>query len=118
MPDRYTEKKALLPSSYVEFMETFNGWEGDLGEVLGYIALWDRESIHERWIDYEMAQNLNDRWFSFGSNGGGEMLCFDLASGGDRIFWIPFVGMSGEEAILRSHTFKTIADRIGEIHGS
>src|SRR4051794_37463050 len=106
MPDRYTEKKAVLPSSYVEFIESFNGWEGDLGEKLGYVVLWDKEAIQERWDDYEMTQYLSDRWFPFGSDGGGEMLCFDLASGGDSVFWIPYIGMSGEEAMLRLNSFK------------
>jgi len=117
MPDRYTEKKTLLPSSYVEYIETLNGSEGDLGEELGYIVLWDREVIQERWNDYEMSQYLSDRWFPFGSDGGGEMLCFDLESGGDSVFWLPYIGMSEEEAMLRYKSFKDIADQFRGRHG-
>ncbi|MGO9469770.1 MAG: SMI1/KNR4 family protein [Isosphaeraceae bacterium] len=74
MPDRYVEKRSVLPLSYVEFIETNNGWEGDLGEEIGYVILWDTETIQERWGDYEMTGYLSDRWFPFGSNGGDEML--------------------------------------------
>lgn len=66
MPDRYAEKRSVLPPSYVEFIETDNGWEGDLGEELGYVVLWAKETIQERWDDYEMGRYLSDRWFPFG----------------------------------------------------
>ncbi len=111
MQDRYVEKRSALPPSYVEFIETNNGWEGDLGEELDfdYVILWDKETLQSQWDGYEMGQYLIDRWFPFGSNGGGEMLCFDLGSGGDRVFWIPFIGMSDDEAMLRHESFMDIA---------
>ncbi len=112
MSDRYTEKRQLLPSAYVEYIETFNGWEGDLGDKLGYVVLWDKETIQERWDSYEMAQYLSDQWFLFGSDGGDEMLCFDLESAGDSVFAIPYIGMSGEEAMLRYDSFKELVDII------
>jgi SMI1 / KNR4 family (SUKH-1) len=114
MPDRYFEKKAVLPTSYVEFIETSDGSEGDLGEELGYVALWAKESIQERWDAYEMASCLSDRWFPFGSNGGGEMLCFDLDSGGDGVCWMSYIGMSDEDAMQRAYSFKDIAQTINE----
>ena len=45
MPDRYAEKKSVLPPSYLGFIETNNGWEGDLGEEYGYVVLWEKETI-------------------------------------------------------------------------
>jgi hypothetical protein len=87
-----------LPANYLEFIESRNGWEGDLGEDLGYVIIWDRTSIQECWDSYEMAESLSDRWFPFGSDGGGEMLCFDLSSRSDQIFWIPYIGMSDHDA--------------------
>src|SRR5688572_26930716 len=94
MADRYCEMRAKLPPSYVEFIESHNEWEGDPGDDFCYMAIWNRKSIQERWDSYEMDQYLTDRWFPFGSNGGGEMLCFDLDSASDIVFWIPFIGMS------------------------
>jgi hypothetical protein len=84
--DRYTQLRSVLLPSYVEFIESHNGWEGDLGDDLGYVVIWNRETIQERWDDYQMAEYLSEHWFAFGSDGGGEMLCFDLRSGTDRVF--------------------------------
>ncbi len=109
MPDLYAEKKSLLPPSYVEFIETNNGWEGDLGEQFGYIVIWNKETIQDRWVGYEMQKYLDDRWFPFGSDGGGEMFCFDLHSKGDGVFMLPFIGMSDEEAIAQYESFSDIA---------
>ena len=114
MPDRYVEKKSVLPCSYIEFIETKNGWEGGLGEELGYVCLWDKETIQVRWDAYEIASYLSDRWFPFGSDGAGEMLCFDLDSGRDDVFWMPYIGMSDQEAMLRAYKFKDIAHAINE----
>jgi hypothetical protein len=47
MADRYADMKAVLPTSYVEYIETHNGWEGDLGADLGWLILWDKKSIQE-----------------------------------------------------------------------
>jgi hypothetical protein len=93
----------------VEFIETHNGWEGDLDDELGYVVIWNRETIQERWDGYQMGKYLSQRWFPFGSNGGGEMLCFDLPSGTDRVFWVPYIGMSDEEAIPRYDSFTEVA---------
>ena len=112
MADRYTELRSALPPSYVEFIESHNGWEGDLGDELGYVILWNRETIQDRWDGYQMAECLSERWFPFGSNGGGEMLCFDLPSRSDRVFWIPYIGMSDGEAMPRYDSFATIAAAI------
>jgi hypothetical protein len=112
MADRYAELHAVLPCSYVEFIESHNGWEGDLGERFGYVVFWKRETIQERWVGYEMGAYLSERWFPFGSNGGDEMLCFDLRSGTDRVFCIPYIGMSDEEAMLLYDSFADLAAAI------
>lgn len=112
MPDRYTTFRPSLPPSYVALIESHDGWEGDLGDDLPYGVIWSRGSIQGRWDDYEMGQYLSDRWFPFGSDGGDEMLCFDLSSGTDRVFWIPYIGMSDEEAMARDYTFSDIVARI------
>ncbi len=108
MRDLYTKRRSQLPLSYVSFIESHGGWEGDLGDELGHVVLWDSATIQERYDGYEMALYLSARWFPFGSNGGGEMLCFDLPSGTDQVFWVPYLGMSDAEAMLRYETFKEI----------
>ncbi len=115
MENRYAKLRDKLPQCYVEFIESHDGWEGDLGDELGYPIIWNQELVQENWDGYEMALYLTERWFPFGSDGGGEMLCFDLASGSDKVFWIPYIGMSDEEAMLRDYSFTDIVAAIRKI---
>ena len=112
MSDRYIEKKSQLPNSFVGYIEERNGWEGDLGDYYGYVVIWDKEKIQEHWIGYEMAKYLPDYWFPFGSNGGGDMLCFDLRKKGDTSYLIPYVGMSEQDAMEHCISFDLIAAEI------
>lgn len=112
MTDIYTERRAQLPDSYIAFIDHHNGWEGDLGEDLGYVILWKRELIQENYDGYEMARYMSRRWFPIGSNGGGEMLCIDTSSNTDQVFWLPFIGMSDEEALLRYNSFADVVAAI------
>jgi SMI1 / KNR4 family (SUKH-1) len=112
MADRYTTFRTALPRSYVEFIESHKGWEGDLRNDIGYVVVWNRQTLQEYWSDCEMAECLSDRWFPFGSNGGGEMLCFDLSSGTDRVFLIPFIGMSDDVAMPWCDSFSDVATAI------
>jgi hypothetical protein len=109
MADLYSERRPQLPPSYIAYIESHGGWEGDLGDELGYMVLWDRTTLQERYVAYEMDRYLSNRWFPIGSNGGGEMLCFDLPSGTDRVFWVPYIGISDEEAMLRYASFAELA---------
>jgi SMI1 / KNR4 family (SUKH-1) len=112
MSDRFAELRKRLPVSYVNFIDSHDGWEGDLGDKLGYVNIWNRESIQEQWDGCKMALYLSDRWFPFGSDGGGEMLCFDLSSGSDNVIWISYVGMSDEDAMAQPFTFADLANEI------
>jgi hypothetical protein len=114
MNNRYSECRSKLPQSYSEHIERNNGFEGDLGEEFGYIVIWNKEAIQNRWDDYEMSQYLSDFWFPFGSDGGGEMLCFDLRRSDDAVYCIPYVGMSDDEAIHKYVSFATISQKILE----
>jgi hypothetical protein len=114
MADKYTDIRSALPASYVQFIETSGGWEGDLGDNLGYVVLWEPPTIQERWDGYQMSEYLGDRWFPIGSDGGGEMLCFDLPSRTDRVFYLPFIGMASEQPIPRYDSFADVATAILE----
>lgn len=112
MTDRYVELRDRLPPCYVEFIESHGGWEGGLGDEFGWVVVWDRETIQERWDAYEMALSLSDHWFPFGSDGGGEMLCFDLTTESDTVFWMPYIGMSDEDGMEQPYKFADIAAAI------
>jgi hypothetical protein len=111
MPDRYDDMRAALPPSFLNYIEANSSWEGFLASSDEYIVLWDRESIQEHYEGYEMGEFLDPRWFPFGSNGGGDMLCFDLDSGNDAVYSLPFIGMSDEEPILQHESFMDLARR-------
>lgn len=112
MNDLYRQCRPQLPASYVAFIEVHGAWEGDLGDNLGYVVLWDPASIRQQYASHEMAQHLGRRWFPFGSNGGGEMLCFDLTSATDQVFRVPFIGMSEEEAMPCYNLFTEVAEAV------
>jgi hypothetical protein len=63
MTDLYAKRRSELPSSYVLFIEAHGSWEGDLGEELGYVVLWDRRTIQEQYEANEMSQRLSDIGF-------------------------------------------------------
>ncbi len=115
--DRYDELQDKLPSSYKDFIESNSAWEGYLGDDFGYAVIWCRTSIQERWNEYEMAQYLSEHWFPFGSNGGGEMLCFDLLSMSDCVFQMPYIGMSDDEALPYWQSFAEVIAIIYKING-
>ncbi len=110
--DRYTQKKSQLPESYRAFIETRNGWEGDLGDYYGYVVIWDKAKIQEHWAAYEMTKYLPDHWFPFGTNGGDDILCFDLKKKGDTSYLIPFIPMCEQDAMEHCISFELIADEI------
>jgi hypothetical protein len=110
MADKYFETRSRLPVSYVEFIESHNGWEGNLADK--YVVVWDRESIQERWESYQMAEGLGERWFPFGSDGGGEILCFDLSSQSDAVFALPYIGMALEKPLSFYESFSDLAAAI------
>jgi hypothetical protein len=112
MNDPYVEMRAALPTSYVNYIEAHNGWEGFLPGAETYLVLWDKEAIQENYAGYEMHNEPASRWFAFGSNGGGGMLCFDLASRTDAVYMRPFIGMSDEQATLMHKSFGDLARRI------
>ena len=115
MSNRYHDKRDLLPLSYLDYIERHNGWEGDLGDEYGYVVIWNKESIQERWTGYEMFEYISDYWFPFGSDGGGEMMCFDLRRNDDAIFFMPYVGMSNEDAMWQYDSFKLLSEKIQKI---
>ena len=114
MTDRYVDKRSLLPPSYLDHIERYNGSEGDLGDEFGYVVIWDKETIQERWTEYEMYEYLSDYWFPFGSDGGGEMLCFDLRQSDDVVYYMPYIGMSDDDAMRRYNSFALLSSHIKE----
>ncbi len=112
MLNRYVEVRDMLPPSYIDFVESNDGWQGVLSGEFDYVDLWNRNAIQEFYESYEIHKHLDSRWFVFGSNGGGEMLCFDLDAGTDSVYMLPFIGSANETPILLCESFRGLARRI------
>jgi hypothetical protein len=83
-----------LPDEYVRYYTGDGPKEGGLSVDPGWFQLWSPSEVEQLNRDYHV-QEFVPGFFGFGSNGGGELLAFDTAG---RVFMIPFVGMSAQDA--------------------
>ena len=87
-----------LPEDYLSLLRLSNGGGGPLGVEPGWFPLWPVEEVLPSNRDYEVWKSVPGL-FGFGSNGGGELLAFDVRRGPPwKIVMVPFVGM-GEDDI-------------------
>ncbi len=90
--------KNRLPETYLDFLSKNQSFEGDSGEELGYVAIWDLKYLHEAWDGYKFQDYFGDEWFPIGSNLGGEIIAIKIKSPNQGLFYIPFIPMSDEYA--------------------
>ncbi len=103
-----------LSSAYFSQLAASNGGEGDLGVEPGWIALWPAEEVLSLNAAYELTKLLPG-FFGFGSNGGGELLAFDLRSGEPYpIVTVPFIPMDLQEAVTIASSFEELRNLIGK----
>jgi hypothetical protein len=106
-------RPAPLPAAYFAQLSVSNGGEGDLGVEPGWIALWRCEEVVPSNAGYSLPKFLPG-FFGFGSNGGGELLAFDLR--GEEpypIVTVPFVPMDPKDAVRIARSFQELRDLIG-----
>lgn len=105
-----------LPSAYLSYLRRVGGGEGDLGVEPGWIQFWPVEEVLELNLAYEIRQNLPG-FLGFGSNGGGELLAFDMREGGDPpVVMVPFIPMCADEAQLIATSFEELVRHLpGEV---
>lgn len=102
-----------LPEDYITLLGYSNGGEGELGVEPGWFYLWSVEEL----LEYNKGYNVEESvpgFLGFGSNGGGEMLAFDMR--GEKpwnVVMIPFIGMQVEEAILIADDFNEFVHFMG-----
>ena len=104
---------APLPAAYFTQLAVSNGCEGDLGVEPGWIAMWPCEEVMSSNAGYSVPEFLPG-FFGFGSNGGGELLAFDLR--GEEpypIVMVPFIGMDPKEAVRIARSFDELRALIG-----
>ena len=111
------ESKAELPEDYIALLHYSNGGEGELGVEPGWFQLWPAEKIIEFNRGYEVETNIPG-FFGFGSNGGGEMLAFDMRGGKPwKVVMIPFIPMQAENAIVIADDFGVFLQSMGREFG-
>lgn len=103
-----------LPSAYLAMLEESNGGEGDLGVDPGWITLWPAEDVLSNNASYCVAEALPG-FLGFASNGGGELLAFDLRGGEPYpIVMIPFIPMEAAEAVQIASSFEELRQLLGK----
>ncbi len=83
------------PVDYVSYFLPDVEIEGELSVSPFWYVLWTPDEIETMNRDYQVDQYAPE-YLGFGSSGGGEMFAFD---GSGRVFCIPFVGMSSQDAL-------------------
>ena len=102
-----------LPKSYLDLLALSDGGEGDLRVEPGWISLWPADKVLQYNAQYQVQTNAPGL-IGFGSNGGGELLAFDSASGPPySIVAIPFTPMEPKCATLVALTFDALVAEIG-----
>jgi hypothetical protein len=89
-----------LPHGFIDFYKKTNG--ADIRNGNTYVILWPITSLIRLNKDYDVATYAPE-FFMFGSNGGDTAYAIERMTG--YIFEMPFIGISKEEAVLRSKTF-------------
>ena len=105
--------KKRLPDDYITLLLYSNGGEGDLNIEPGWFQIWPAEQVIEFNQTYEIEETLPG-FFGFGSNGGEELLAFDMRRSEPwEVVMIPFIPMRQEEAILIADSFQKFVQSVG-----
>jgi hypothetical protein len=97
-----------LPDEYVRYCAGDNPKEGRLSVDPGWFQLWPLADVERLNRDYHVQEFVSE-FLGFGSSGGGELLAFDA---GGRVFMVPFVGMSADEARAVAESWAEFLERI------
>lgn len=98
-----------LPEKYLDFLRFTNGGEGELGIDPWYFQVWPAEEVIDSNRNYGVQEYIPG-FFAFGTNGGGELLAFDMRHEDERrVFMIPMIPMSESDAVEIAPDFETFA---------
>lgn len=92
-----------LPQSYIDFLRTHNGANGDLPIQPLYFQLWKIDELIQANQEYEIKQYLPN-YFGIGGNGSGELIAINLEN--QKIVAIPFIIMEEKDAWLIAESFE------------
>jgi SMI1 / KNR4 family (SUKH-1) len=102
-----------LPEAYLALLQVSDGGEGDLGVQPCWCCLWPARDVHRFHEEYEVPRYAPGL-LAFASNGGGELLAFDLRNGPPYpIVSVPCIGMTLKEARLVAADFESFVYLLG-----
>ena len=102
-----------LPNDYLTFLSHSNGGEGELGIQPGWFILWEAENVIQFGIEYEVPKYAPG-FFAFGSNGGGELLAFEIRNNDEcPVVMLPCIGMETNSAMQVAANFTEFAAQMG-----
>lgn len=82
----------ILPEELFAFYAASDGGEGELETPPGWFALWRAEDLMSLNVEYAIGSDYPG-YFGFGSNGGGELLAFEVLNGRcGRVVMLAFIG--------------------------
>jgi hypothetical protein len=102
-----------LPAAYLAFLRVSNGGEGELPVSPFWFQLWSAADVASLNEEYKTAEFIPG-FVGFGSSGGGELLAFGVRPDiQGRVFAIPFIPMTEEEAQEIAPDFLAFAQQFG-----
>ncbi|MBV6499103.1 MAG: hypothetical protein CJBNEKGG_01553 [Prosthecobacter sp.] len=109
-----SESRLKLPEDYLAFLLQSNGGEGELGIQPGWFRIWQAEEVIQAGLEHEVPKYAPG-FFTFGGNGGGELLAFDTRSGTPwPVVALPCIGLDAKEAIPVAPNFKDFVSQMGK----
>ena len=102
-----------LPAAYFDQLRQSDGGEGSLAIEPCWVVFWPADEVVANNLGYEL-----NKWvpglFGFGSNGGGELLAFDLrVTGQCPIVMVPFIPLELESVVFVAASFDAFRQHIG-----
>ena len=96
-----------LPNGFIDFFKETNG--ADISTDDSYCLLWPLTDMVQLNMEYNVSVYAPE-FFIFGSDGGDTAYAIEMETG--YIFEMPFIGMSKQEAKIKSKSFIDFIDSI------
>ena len=97
-----------IPAEFLSYLKSDAPKFGDLPSFPVYFQLWEESELETFNREYQVPEYAPG-FFGFGSDGGGEMFAFDKEG---KIFAIPFIGMSPNDATFICDSWNELETRI------
>ena len=101
--------KLKLPFDYIDFLQTYFGGEGFIGQQ--YVVLWDFDELLELNKTYSITDNL-PQTLGIGGNGASEFIALEMVDNEYRIVLSPFIDLDKQYHIEIGTSFTNFLLRL------